>query len=165
MNTYRHCLPRWTGGHIASPHSLVWKKAFLSGLCSTTTLLNVNFWTRAVGLCLGWLSRPPTCPHGKSCSQATEASLLNCEPWGSATAQATTLRVQNKSTLVESSTFKKSVSMTVSSATWVTYEGVYISFMWATGEGNQAARGAHTKYFDLIICRILYSKYQFKIDI
>lgn len=116
MNTFRHCLPRWAGGHIASPHSLVWKKAFLSGLCSTTTTLSgpVNFWTRAVGLCWGWLSHPQHAHVASRVLRQQKHHLLNSEPWGSATAQAATLRVQNKSTLIESSAFKKSVLMTVS---------------------------------------------------
>lgn len=79
------CLPR----HIASLHSLVWKKAFLSGLYSTTAFSGpMNFWTRAVGLRFGQLSHPPMCLQDKLWSQATEASLLNHEAWG------TTLRVQ-----------------------------------------------------------------------
>lgn len=76
-----HSLTR-TGSPVASLHSLVWKKPFQSGLYSTITLSGpVNFWTRAVGLCSGWLSHPPKCPHGKWCSQTTKASLLNHEPW------------------------------------------------------------------------------------
>lgn len=75
------CLPG-TGSLLASLHSLVWKKPFLSGIYSTITLSGpVNFWTRAVGLCSGWLSHPPTCPHGKWCLQTTKASLLNHESW------------------------------------------------------------------------------------
>lgn len=96
-----HCLPRRTRSHIASLHSLVWKKAFLSGLYSTTALSGpMNFWTRAVGLRSRRLSHLPMCPHSELRSQATEASLLNREAWGSATAQAPTLRVQNNSSLV-----------------------------------------------------------------
>lgn len=102
--------PRWMDRVLSAPmnqrshcfsQSPVWKKEFLSALYATPALSGpMNSWTRAVGLCLGCLSHPPACPHGKPCSQATKASLLNHEPWGSATAQATTLRVQNNSPLV-----------------------------------------------------------------
>lgn len=61
----------------------------------------------------GWLAHPPTCPHSKPCSQATEASLLNREPWGSATAQATTRGMQNNPALVWSRVFKKSLVRTL----------------------------------------------------
>lgn len=146
------CLPRWTRSHIVSLHSLVWKKAFLSGLYSTTTHSGpMNFWTRAVRLHSGRLSHPPMCPHSELCPQATEASLLNHKAWGSATAQTNTHKTISplyKVVHLESHSWWYFAP----SATQVTYKGGYISYFCVSNRrNNQAERGAHTKYFDLII--------------
>lgn len=139
-----HCLPRWTRSHIASLHSLVWKKAFLSGLYSTTTLSGpMNFWTRAVRLRSGRLSHPPMCPHSELCSQATEASLLNHKAWGSATAQTNTHKTIPPLYKV---VHLKSHSWWyfASSATQVTYEGGYTSYFCVSNRRNNQAE-EHTQ--------------------
>lgn len=90
---------------------------------------------------------------GRPCSQATKASLLNHEPWGSTTAQVTALRTQNNSILVYGGVFKKSAS-----------RNPHLTFMWATGEAIRP-RGVHIKHFDLVIFRVFHRKYQFHTEV
>lgn len=160
------CLPRWTRSHIVSLHSLVWKKAFLSGLYSTTTHSGpMNFWTRAVRLRSGWLSHPPMCPHSELCSHATEASLLNHKAWGSATAQTNTHKTISplyKVVHLESHSWWYFAL----SATQVTYKGGYISYFCVSNRrNNQAERSTHKIFWSDHLAGSLHSKYLFKTEV